>query len=181
MRQHLVAAFGARRIRELSADDVARFRFLQDKAAAGYSRATLDKLRGVLVQALRHAERQGLVSATSPASCRPRRPAGTWRFAHRRASQDLLAAAGGHPLEAAIMVGLTCGLRPGELLALAWDDVDLDAPAGCGCSGRSSGSAARSRSERRRRPPPDGSCGCPRRQPERWTSTAAGRPSSGPR
>mgnify|MGYP000271132161 CR=1 FL=1 len=57
--QHIVPALGARRVRELSAEDVARF--LQDLAAAGYVRATLDKLRGVLVQVLRHAERQGLV------------------------------------------------------------------------------------------------------------------------
>ena len=59
MRQHLVPALGARRVRELSADDVSRF--LQDKAAADYSRASLDKMRGVLVQVLWHAERQGLV------------------------------------------------------------------------------------------------------------------------
>ena len=54
VRQHLVPALGARRVRELSADDVARF--LQDEATAGYARASLDKLRGVLVQVLRHAE-----------------------------------------------------------------------------------------------------------------------------
>jgi integrase len=59
VRQHLIPALGARRVRELSADDMARF--LQDKATAGYARAALDKMRGVLVQALRHAERQGLV------------------------------------------------------------------------------------------------------------------------
>jgi hypothetical protein len=32
------------------------------QAAAGYARATLGKLRGVLIQVLRHAERQGLVA-----------------------------------------------------------------------------------------------------------------------
>lgn len=40
----------------------------------------------------------------------------------------LLIAARGHPLEAAIVLGLTCGLRLGELLALRWDDVDWTAP-----------------------------------------------------
>ena len=39
VRLHLVPSLGARRVRELSAADVAAF--LQDKAAAGYSRATL--------------------------------------------------------------------------------------------------------------------------------------------
>ena len=38
----------------------------------------------------------------------------------------LLEAAHGHPLEAAFVLGLTCGLRPGELLGLGWEDVDLD-------------------------------------------------------
>ena len=38
----------------------------------------------------------------------------------------LLEAAKGHPLEAAFVLGLTCGLRPGELLGLKWDNVDLD-------------------------------------------------------
>jgi integrase len=126
VRQHLVPALGARRIRELSADDVARF--LQDKAAAGYSRATLEKLRGVLVQTLRHAERQGLVvgnvAGLVPTPAGPRAPG---RSLTVEQANDLLAAASAHPLEAAIVVGLTCGLRPGELLALAWDNVDLDA------------------------------------------------------
>lgn len=65
VRQHLVPSLGARRVRELSADDVASS--LQGKAAAGYSRASLDEMRGAPVQALRHAEGQGLVVRTSPA------------------------------------------------------------------------------------------------------------------
>ena len=124
VRQHLIPALGARRARELSADEVARF--LQDKATAGYPRASLDKMRGVLVQALRHAERQGLVvrnvAALVPTPAGPRAEGRSLTVAQ---AGDLLAAARGHPLEAAIIVGLTCGLRPGELLALAWDDVDL--------------------------------------------------------
>lgn len=125
VRQHIVPALGARRVRELSADDVARF--LQDLAAAGYARATLDKLRGVLVQVLRHAERQGLVvrnvAALVPTPAGPR-TAGRSLSIEQAAA--LLSAARGHPLEAAIVVALTCGLRPGELLGLHWDDVDLD-------------------------------------------------------
>ena len=41
-------------------------------------------------------------------------------------ARALLEAAKGHPLEAAFVLGLTCGLRPGELLGLKWEDVDLD-------------------------------------------------------
>lgn len=125
VRQHLVPALGARRVRELSADDVTRF--LQSKADAGYARATVAKLRGTLQQALRHAERQGLVMRNVAALVPvPPGPKAEGRSLTIPQAQALLAAALGHPLEAAIVVGLTCGLRPGELLALAWDDVDLD-------------------------------------------------------
>ena len=126
VRQHLIPGLGARRVRDLSADDVARF--LQQKAGAGYARATMDKLRGTLVQALRHAERQGLV-ARNVATLVPT-PAGpktVGRSLTLPQAHALLAAAQDHPLEAAILVALTCGLRPGELLALHWDDIDIDA------------------------------------------------------
>ena len=125
VRQHLVPSLGARRVRELTADDVARF--LQNKATAGYSRATLDKLRGVLVQVLRHAERQGLVARNVAALVpTPSGPRLQGRSLTIEQAHALLAASRGHPLEAAIVVALTCGLRPGELLALRWEDVDLE-------------------------------------------------------
>ena len=125
VRQHLVPSLGARRVRELTADDVARF--LQNKATAGYSRATLDKLRGVLVQVLRHAERQGLIARNVAALVpTPSGPKAQGRSLTIEQAHALLAASRGHPLEAAIIVALTCGLRPGELLGLRWSDVDLD-------------------------------------------------------
>lgn len=125
VRLHLVPALGARRVRELTADDVARF--LRDKADAGYSRATLDRLRGVLVQVLRHAERQGLVARNVAALVStPSGPRAEGRSLTVEQAQALLAAVNGHPLEAAVTVALMCGLRPGELLALHWSDVDLD-------------------------------------------------------
>jgi integrase len=84
-------------------------------------------VRGVLVQILRHAERQGLVvrnvAALVPTPAGPR-TAG--RSLTIEQAEALLSTARGHALEAAIVVGLTCGLRPGELLGLHWDDVDLD-------------------------------------------------------
>ena len=77
---------------------------------------------------MRHAERQGLVvrnvASLVPTPAGPRMPGRSLTVAQ---AGELLEAARGHPLEAAIVVGLTCGLRPGELLALGWDDVDLDA------------------------------------------------------
>jgi integrase len=41
-------------------------------------------------------------------------------------ARRLLAAAEGHRLEALIVVGLTCGLRPGELAGLQWSDLSLN-------------------------------------------------------
>ncbi len=125
VRQHLVPALGARRVRQLSAEDVSLF--LQDLALAGYARASLEKVRGVLIQVLRHAERQGLVvrnvAAIVPTPAGPRTEGRSLTVEQARL---LLEAAHGHPLEAAFVLGLTCGLRPGELLGLGWEDVDLD-------------------------------------------------------
>jgi integrase len=125
VRQHLVPALGARRVRQLSAEDVSLC--LQDLALAGYSRASLDKVRGVLVQVLRHAERQGLVARNVAAIVpTPTGPRSEGRSLTVEQARALLEAADGHPLEAAFIVALTCGLRPGELLGLQWQDVDLD-------------------------------------------------------
>ncbi len=125
VRQHVVPALGARRVRQLSAEDVSMF--LQDLALAGYARASLDKIRGVLVQALRHAERQGLVARNVAALVpTPAGPVSEGRSLTVEQARVLLVAADGHPLEAAFVVALTCGLRPGELLGLHWQEVDLD-------------------------------------------------------
>jgi integrase len=125
VRQHLVPALGARRVRQLSAEDVSLC--LQDLALAGYSRASLDKVRGVLVQVLRHAERQGLVARNVAAIVpTPTGPRSEGRSLTVEQARALLEAADGHPLEAAFIVALTCGLRPGELLGMQWQDVDLD-------------------------------------------------------
>lgn len=44
-------------------------------------------------------------------------------------SRRVVAALAGHEFELPILVGLSCGLRPAEYLALRWRDLDLD---GCG-------------------------------------------------
>ncbi|HET9610560.1 MAG TPA: hypothetical protein VFP06_13205 [Acidimicrobiales bacterium] len=42
-------------------------------------------------------------------------------------ARALLCAVAGDRLEALVIVGVTMGLRPGELTGLSWRDVDLDA------------------------------------------------------
>lgn len=118
-------ALGARRVRQLSAADVSLF--LQDLALAGYARASLEKVRGVLIQVLRHGERQGLVARNVAALVpTPAGPRAEGRSLTVEQARVLLEVAKGHPLEAAFVLGVTCGLRPGELLGLKWEDVDLD-------------------------------------------------------
>ena len=125
VRQHLVPFLGARRVRQLSAEDVSLF--LQDLGQDGYARASLEKVRGVLIQVLRHAERQGLVARNVAAIVpTPAGPRAEGRSLTVPQARVLLEAAHGHPLQAAFVLGLTCGLRPGELLGLKWEDVDLD-------------------------------------------------------
>ena len=120
---------------------------------------------GRLVQALWHAERQGLVvrdvASLVPTPAGPRTAGRSLTVAQ---ADDLLSAARGHPLEAAIVVGLTCGLRPGELLALAWADVDLNERT-LRVQRALVRSEARSRSARPRPQPPVASCACLRRRP----------------
>lgn len=182
--RHLVPALGARRVRQLSAEDVSLF--LQDLTLAGYARATLDKVRGVSVQVLRHGERQGLVvrnvAAIVPTPAGPRAQGRSLTIEQARL---LLESAGGHPREAAFVLGLTRGLRPGELLGLGWGDVDLDQGVLRVSAEQSAGSAAPCSSPLRCRSHSSAStatvmCRPPDAKPSSascWTSRICGSPS----
>jgi integrase len=123
---HLVPALGHIRLSRLTADDVDRM--LEGKSAGGLARNSLVRLRTVLSKALDHAERRSRVVrnvarlTTVPAAPTKRRRSLTEDQAHA-----VLDAAGDDTrMTALILVGLTLGLRPGELLGLTWPDVDLD-------------------------------------------------------
>jgi integrase len=45
---------------------------------------------------------------------------------NRNQTRALLKAAEGHRLEALYIVAVHTGMRPGEMLALKWDDIDFD-------------------------------------------------------
>ena len=65
----------------------------------------------MLIQVLRHAERQGLVSRNVAAIVpTPAGPRAEGRSLTVPQARVLLEAAHGHPLEAAFVLGLTCGL-----------------------------------------------------------------------
>jgi integrase len=81
----------------------------------------------VLVKALRSAERDGLVSRNVASLVpTPRADRVLGRSLTRDQAARLLITIKGDPLEAAYVLMLMTGLRPGETLALSWADIDLD-------------------------------------------------------
>ena len=142
--RYIYPSLGRRQIAKLTPLDVQRF--LTEKAKELQSRRrrtrentsgeiqslsprTVQMIRGVLSQALGQAERWGLdarnvVKLTDP----PRQQRREGRALSIEQANELLADAAGDRLEATISVGLSLGLRRGELLGLRPDHVDLDAP-----------------------------------------------------
>ena len=112
---------------ELTPEDVDKF--LVGKAAAGLSGSYVRRMRMILTDALRHAERRGLVPHNAASlSVMPRTPPPAPRRSLTAAeAQALLEAAKRERWEALIVLGLTAGLRPGELTGLLWEDLELDA------------------------------------------------------
>lgn len=123
--RHLVPALGAIRLARLDADDVDRM--LEGKAADGMARKHDDAppRRAGEGPSSRRTAREGRSQRRSPHRG-PGRPESRTPLAHPDQAKSLLATAG-DPLECLVVVGLTLGLRPGELAGLSWDDVDLEA------------------------------------------------------
>jgi integrase len=133
LRLYVLPRIGTKRLATLSPSDVDGM--LRDMARStetrpeGYSPTARRLARSVLRRALRRAEAEGLIARNAAAlsnSVRQDRTEG--RSLSPTQARQLLAAAGGHHLEAGIVVALTCGLRLSELLGLAWDAVELDGP-----------------------------------------------------
>jgi integrase len=125
VQHHLKPAIGARRLRDLSPDDIDAM--LRAKAAAGMSRSSLVRLHNVLNRALRLAERRGKLSRNVAVLVDvPTGPMRRSRSLSIEQAKALLAAAEADPLEALYKTGLMLGLRPGELLGLTWDDIDFE-------------------------------------------------------
>jgi len=126
IRCHLVPGLGAHRLAKLTPDHVDDL--LEARAARGMAKNSLRRIRAVLVKALDHADRRELVRRN--AARLTSTPDGA--FSERRSltaaeAGALLGAMRGDRLEALVVVGVTMGLRPGELTGLSWRDVDLEA------------------------------------------------------
>jgi integrase len=88
---------------------------------------TINRCRALLRLAIRRAERDGKIGRNVAALADP--PSGTRRKSRAMTLAQvntLLAEKLNTFWRGYITVGLTCGLRPGELLGLRWEDADFD-------------------------------------------------------
>lgn len=122
---HVIPALGARKLRELSADDVDKW--LAGKAAI-LSTRTLGEVRSVLKRAITRAQardkvkRNVVLLCEVPQGCQGR-PSKSLTL---RQAEALLDAAQGSGLHAYVVLSLLIGARTEELRALTWSHVDLD-------------------------------------------------------
>jgi integrase len=124
-RGHILPDIGARKLRDLSAEDVDRW--LAEKAET-LSTSTVQRLHECLSRAINRAMARDKVKRNVVALCgvpkgQTGRPSKSLTFDQARAVLD---AAEGTPLYAYIVISLVVGARTEELRALTWDHVDLD-------------------------------------------------------
>jgi integrase len=122
---HVIPALGARKLRDLSADDVDKW--LAEKAQI-LSTRTLQEVRSVLKRAITRAQARDKVKRNVVLLCevpqgRTGRPSKSLTLVQAEA---LLAAAENTSLYAYIVLSLLTGARTEELRALTWSYVDLD-------------------------------------------------------
>jgi integrase len=114
---HIIAPLGARRLRDLSADDVDRWLRAESRKV---STRTLRLMHSILNRAIRHAMARDKVKRNVVMLCdvptgRPGRPSKSLTFDQAEA---LLVAAERFPLHAYIVLSLLIGARTEELRAL---------------------------------------------------------------
>ncbi len=122
---HVIPALGARKLRELTADDVDRW--LADKAKI-ISTRTLQEVRSVLKRSITRAQardkvKRNVVLLSEVPQGRTGRPSKSLTLAQAEA---LLEAAKTTGLHAYIVLSLLTGARTEELRPLTWAHVDLD-------------------------------------------------------
>ncbi|MEW9533214.1 tyrosine recombinase XerC [Microbispora sp. NPDC049125] len=123
--KHVILALGARKLRELSAEDVDRW--LADKAKT-LSTRTLRDIRSVLKRAVDRAQardkvKRNVVLLSEVPKGKDGRPSKSLTFDQAAAILD---AAEGTTMHAYIVLSLLLGARTEELRALTWSRVDLD-------------------------------------------------------
>jgi integrase len=120
----ITAAVGGVKLQRLTVGHAERM--LRDMAAAGASSDNIRRARALLARAIRRAQRDGLVHRNVAELAEV--PRGT-RWPSKAMTLEQVRALLAYDLtpwwRAYIVTALTCGLRPGEMLGLRWQDVDL--------------------------------------------------------
>jgi integrase len=121
---HIIPYLGARRLRDLSAEDVEKW--LEGRAKV-LSTSTLRKVHSALNRAINRAMardkvKRNVVMLCSVPEGRPGRPSNALTFVQAEA---VLSACEGTEMHAYIVLALLTGARTEELRALVWEDVDL--------------------------------------------------------
>ena len=125
VRVHLTPSLGGIRLEKLSPVHIRAF--LRQKLESGLSPRTVKYSLVILRLALRQAVDDNLVARNVAAGVNgPRYERPQVASLDASQAQQLIRFAAHERLGAAYLVGLSVGLRRGELLALAWDDVNLD-------------------------------------------------------
>jgi integrase len=123
-RSHVIPALGARKLRELSADEVDKWLAIKAKTL---STSTLQMIRSCLNRAVKRAMARDKVKRNVVELCEI--PAGQSgrpsKALHLVQAEAVLDAAAGSPMHAYIVVALLTGARTEELRALTWDHVYL--------------------------------------------------------
>jgi integrase len=124
VRVHLKPGLGDYVLAQLAAQHVQAF--LNAKSATSLSPRTVAYIRSVLRQALRHAERWGMVTRNvAGLAAPPRVPKREIRPLAPDEARLFVEAIRGDRLEALYLLAIGTGLRQGEILGLCWQDVDL--------------------------------------------------------
>ncbi len=133
-RTHIIPALGARKLAQLSAEEVDEWLAAKAKTL---STDTVRRLLSILRQSVRRAQARDLVKRNVALLCDvPRGTAGRpSKSLTLPQAADLLTAAKKHPtMHAYIVVSLLTGARTEELRALTWSHTDLESEPRRPCS-----------------------------------------------
>jgi integrase len=125
IRLYLAPGLGRKRLDKLTTADVRAF--LNAQREQGVSTHRLQAMHAILRNALQNAVREDLVARNVAALVRvPQAGSREFRPWSVDEAVTFLDEARGHPLHAAFVLVIALGLRRGEVLGVAWDQVDLD-------------------------------------------------------
>lgn len=123
LRNHILPAFGTRRLDDIRARDIEEYK--RRKLAAGYSNQTVNNQVNVLTRCLRSARDWEIISSV-PRVTRLRPNSERLDFLMEVECEHLLTGFRDPQWRAMAVLALRTGMRLGEMLALQWQDVDLE-------------------------------------------------------